>query len=60
MYEDEEIYLSTSGQVASISKDGHIIVITGSGKLKITEIEYEGNRTSQINEVIKTIRIKLK
>ena len=60
LYEDEEIYLSTYGQVASISKEGYIIVITGSGKLKITEIEYEGNRTSQINEVIKTIRIKLK
>jgi len=60
LYDDKEIYLSTYGQVASINKEGSIIVITGSGKLKITEIEYEGNRTSQINEVIKTIRIKLK
>lgn len=60
LYEDEELYLSTYGQVSNINKDGSIIVITGSGKLKITEIEYEGNRTSQINEVIKTIRVKLK
>lgn len=60
LYEDEELYLSTYGQVSSINKDGSIIVISGSGKLKITEIEYEGKRTSQINEVIKTIRVKLR
>ena len=60
LYEDNERYLSTSGQIASINKEGFIIVITGRGKLKITEIEYEGHRTVKINEVIKSIRIKLK
>ena len=42
LFEDGEIYLAEVGQVASIENDGSIILITGNGKLKINEIEYEG------------------
>lgn len=57
---DEEIYSSIPGQIASISSNGYMTVITGNGKLKITEVEFDGIRTSQINEIIKSIRIRLK
>jgi len=58
LFEDEEIYLAVPGQVASIEKDGSIIVITGSGKLKIKEIEYEGF-VGKPTEKIKSIRRRL-
>ena len=60
IFEDDEEYLATPGQISSINKEGYIIVITGNGKIKINEIEIDGNRTFMINEIIKSIRIKLK
>lgn len=59
IYEDEEIYLATPGQISNISIEGFIIVITGKGKIKINEIELDGIRTTNVNEMIKSIRIKL-
>jgi len=58
LLEDDEVYLAEVGQVASIDKNGPIIVITGSGKLKIKQIEYDGFIGSP-KEKIKSIRRRL-
>ena len=56
LYEDSENYCAMPGQVSYIDKNaGDIIVITGSGKIKITEIEFNGRR-GRPTEIIKTIR----
>ncbi len=57
LFEDQEQFLAISGQVASISQE-HIIVICGTGKIKITEMEYEGQRGSPSN-FIRSIRTRL-
>ncbi len=57
LFEDQEAYLAIPGQVASIASD-HIIVICGRGKLKITEVEYEGKRGSP-SVFIRSIRTRL-
>ena len=58
LFEDEEIYLAVPEQVASVEKDCSIIVITGNGKLKIKEIEYDGF-IGKPSEKIKSIRRRL-
>ena len=58
LFEDDEIYLSEVGQVANIEKDGSIVVISGNGKLKINEIEYDDFIGSP-NVKIKSIRKRL-
>lgn len=57
--EDDENYLSVVGQVANIEKDGSIVVISGNGKLKIKEIEYD-EFIGKPSEKIKSIRKRLK
>lgn len=59
LFEDDEIYLSEVGQVSNIEKDGSVIVITGNGKLKIKQIEFDGF-VSNASEKIKSIRKRLK
>ncbi|MGE5402836.1 MAG: methionyl-tRNA formyltransferase [Ignavibacteriales bacterium] len=60
LHHDEERYLAVPGQVAEINKsDGSVMIITGNGKIKITEIEYEGHRVKPA-EVITSIRKRLK
>jgi methionyl-tRNA formyltransferase len=45
LHVDDENYLAVPGQVASISRsDGSVVVICGAGKLRITEIGYDGQR----------------
>ena len=45
IYENDENYLAVSGQISTINKtDGSIIVICGLSKLRITEIEIDGQR----------------
>ncbi len=58
LFEDDEIYLSEVGQVANIEEDGSIVVISGNGKLKIKEIEYD-NFIGSPNVKIKSIRKRL-
>ncbi|MCT7590681.1 methionyl-tRNA formyltransferase [Aliarcobacter butzleri] len=58
LFEDDEIYLSEVGQVANIEKDGSIVVISGNGKLKIKEIEYD-EFIGKPSEKIKSIRRRL-
>ncbi|MDA9160922.1 formyltransferase family protein [Crocinitomicaceae bacterium] len=56
---DNENYLAIPGQVCLIDHNSNcIIVITRSGKLKITEIEFKGERCNP-NTVIKSIRKRL-
>lgn len=57
-YEDDENYTAIEGQVSAINNED-IIVITGQGKIKITEIEYDGKRDFPTN-FIKSIRKRLK
>lgn len=61
LYEDDEVYCAVPGQVANVNQpDGSIIVITGVGKLRITEVEYKGVRTAMPRQIIKSIRKRLK
>jgi UDP-4-amino-4-deoxy-L-arabinose formyltransferase/UDP-glucuronic acid dehydrogenase (UDP-4-keto-hexauronic acid decarboxylating) len=57
LYTDNENYLAVPGQVCAI-REGAIIVITGKGKIRITEIEIEGNRCTP-DTLIKSIRKRL-
>lgn len=59
IYKDEENYLAEVGQVAKLNVDNGIIIITGSGKLKINIVEYDGF-IGNPNEKIKSIRKRLK
>ena len=60
LFEDKESYCGFPGQVSIINKtEGFIVVITGKGKIKISEIEFEGKRTSP-DKIIKSIRTRLK
>lgn len=60
VYEDRERYCAVPGQIAGIEKEkGCVIIITGKGKLKLLDIEYNGHRTRPAN-VIKSIRSRLK
>lgn len=59
LFEDDEIYLSEVGQISNIEKDGSIVVISGNGKLKIKEIEYD-EFIGKPSEKIKSIRKRLK
>lgn len=59
IFEDDEIYLSEVGQISKINSDGSIIVITGNGKLKINQIEYDGF-IGKPSEKIKSIRKRYK
>ena len=57
---DNENYLAVAGQVSKLNEDGTIELICGMNKIKITEIEYDGVRTTQVTSVIKSIRKRLK
>jgi len=59
LFEDGEIYLSEVGQVANIEKDGSVVVVTGNGKLKINEVEYD-DFVDKPSKKIKSIRKRLK
>lgn len=59
IFEDEEIYLSEVGQLGCINSDGSIIVITGTGKLKINLVEFENNECKP-SKFITSIRKRLK
>ncbi|RAZ24212.1 methionyl-tRNA formyltransferase [Campylobacter hyointestinalis] len=59
LFVDDEIYLSEVGQVANIDEDKNILVITGNGKLKINEIEYDGSILKP-GQIIKSIRRRLR
>jgi len=60
IYEDEEVYLAVSGQVAEIQKaTGNIIIITGKGKILIEEVTYQNERQKPA-KIIKSIRKRLK
>lgn len=58
LFEDDEIFLAEVGQIANIDKGGSIIVITGNGKLKINEVEYD-SLVGKPSEKIKSIRKRL-
>jgi len=57
LFFDEENYLAVPGQIADINKKGgHIVVICGKGKIKITEIQigdYRGIPSRQIKSIRK-------
>ena len=58
IYKDDEKYCSFPGQIGSINKND-IIVICGSGKLKIKQVEFsETNET--LPNIFKSIRMRLK
>ena len=59
LYKDDEIYLAVPGQVAFINKHtGDVIIITGKGKIKITDVEYQQERNAPA-KYIKSIRKRL-
>lgn len=58
LYRDDEIYLAVPGQVAQINKDGSIVAICGTGKLKITLMK-KNNVNMNPSEFIKSLRTRL-
>ena len=56
LYEDNERYLAMPGQVAQ-RDEGSLIVITGQGKLKLTEIESGGKRCAP-SEIVSSLRTR--
>jgi len=59
LLDDDDIYLAEVGQVSFIDSDKSVIVITGNGKIRIKEIEYDEFSGSP-GEKIKSIRKRLK
>jgi methionyl-tRNA formyltransferase len=56
---DDEVYVGIPGQIASINKiAGSIAVLTGDGKVRIQEIELNGNRMKP-SEYFKSVRSRL-
>jgi methionyl-tRNA formyltransferase len=58
LVEDDGKYLAIPGQISGRSEDGSITVITGDGKLKIGDVEYDGQRHSP-SYFVKSIRERL-
>lgn len=59
LYDDQEVYCGVPGQVSYINQnENFLIIITGKGKIKVNEIEYEGMRSNP-NKIIKSIRKRL-
>lgn len=60
LFESSELYLAVPGQIAFVDKEqGYIIVITGSGKIKITEVEQNHSGRVRPAEIITSIRKRL-
>lgn len=59
IYDDEENYLAVAGQVSALNTDMSVVVIAGSGKLKIKMIEY-GNFFGKPKAIIKSVRRRLR
>lgn len=58
--EDGENFLGVPGQIAAIDKDtGYVVALTGRGKLKLKEIELNGDRCRPALK-IKSLRARLK
>lgn len=60
LLKDDEDYLALPGQVSNIGNEGFIDVITGDGKITITEVEYRNTRTSTPSDFINSIRSRFK
>lgn len=59
LYDDGENYLAIPGQISSWDmQKGFVVVITGCGKLKINEIEFD-NRICKPAEILHSIRNRL-
>jgi methionyl-tRNA formyltransferase len=58
LIKDDSKFLAIPGQIADINEDGSVSVITGKGKLKIDDLEYDGLRNSP-SYFIKSIRERL-
>jgi methionyl-tRNA formyltransferase len=58
LFQDAENFSSIPGQIASVNDDGSITVITGKGKIKITEITFKKERIKPAL-VVKSIRKRL-
>ncbi len=57
---DHENYCAVPGQVARLDRDdGSVVVISGEGNIRLTEIEYEWLRTTRPAEIIRSIRKRL-
>jgi UDP-4-amino-4-deoxy-L-arabinose formyltransferase/UDP-glucuronic acid dehydrogenase (UDP-4-keto-hexauronic acid decarboxylating) len=60
LVEQTDKWVGVPGQIANINKSmGSVVVLCGVGKLKVTEIEIDGKRTTP-TEVINSIRVRLK
>lgn len=59
LFEDSEEYLAIPGQVSQVHDDGPIDVITGNGKIRILEIEYDHVIYTKPGDLIKSIRNRI-
>lgn len=60
LFESSERYLAVPGQIAFVDKEqGYMIIITGRGKIKITEIERNNSGRVRPAEIVTSIRKRL-
>jgi UDP-4-amino-4-deoxy-L-arabinose formyltransferase/UDP-glucuronic acid dehydrogenase (UDP-4-keto-hexauronic acid decarboxylating) len=59
LIDDNENYLAVPGQVSKINKDGSVELISGKGKIRITDVEINGDRSAPAR-FINSIRKRLK
>ena len=55
--EDKEKWVGIPGQITAVNSEG-VTVLTGNGKLTITEVEYQGERINP-NKLISSLRDRL-
>lgn len=59
LWDDRERYLAVPGQITLITKDKNVVVVTGDGKLLITDVEVNGIRDKP-GHFIQSIRKRLR
>ena len=57
--EDDERYCAVPGQISDVGNDGSVVVITGKGKIRLSEVSLAGSRTVAAG-IIKSTRTRLR
>jgi methionyl-tRNA formyltransferase len=56
--EDPEVFLGLPGQVSSIERDGRVIVLCREGKIRLLEVEMDGDRSAP-GTFVRSLRARL-
>ena len=59
VFDDQENWCGIPGQIVQYLENGEIVLLTGQGKIKVSEIEYKGKR-SVAKAFFKSLRVRLR